>query len=315
MAWALDNWLYIHLQPVPPAHRARRHGSLREETDPNGGQWWSRQDNYGKLWWSTAAARSGPSTSRRPSHLRRVQRPRQLRAGLPGAMARAGRHRRHAGRHEPRAHARSDTESLHVGLRRRDLPRPPPAADMVGDLLFGEPVGRIVRRAKVVVTDGLTQLQNAHPKSEFIRSTDPLFRPVAVHNAPDGTLSSSTCTRASSRTPVHRPGSYLRRKIEQYGSTGSTTGAHLAHHPRERRAGPHASAHVPGDAGELVTHLEHPNGWWRDTAQKLLVLRQDTSVVPALRPWRARRGTSSPGSTRCGRSRGCTRLDAPSCAS
>jgi mono/diheme cytochrome c family protein len=33
---------------------------------------------------------------------------------------------------------------------------------------------------------------------------------------------------------------------------------------------------------QLVAHLSHPNGWWRDTAQQLLVLRQDRSVVPAL---------------------------------
>src|SRR5216110_3002793 len=33
---------------------------------------------------------------------------------------------------------------------------------------------------------------------------------------------------------------------------------------------------------QLVTHLAHPNGWWRDTAQQLLVLKQDKSVVPAL---------------------------------
>jgi mono/diheme cytochrome c family protein len=31
-----------------------------------------------------------------------------------------------------------------------------------------------------------------------------------------------------------------------------------------------------------VEYLAHPNGWWRDTAQKLLVLRQDTSIAPAL---------------------------------
>ena len=35
---------------------------------------------------------------------------------------------------------------------------------------------------------------------------------------------------------------------------------------------------------QLVTHLSHPNGWWRDTAQQLLVLKQDKSVVPALLP-------------------------------
>jgi mono/diheme cytochrome c family protein len=33
---------------------------------------------------------------------------------------------------------------------------------------------------------------------------------------------------------------------------------------------------------QLVAHLAHPNGWWRDTAQRLLVLKQDRSVVPAL---------------------------------
>jgi mono/diheme cytochrome c family protein len=35
-------------------------------------------------------------------------------------------------------------------------------------------------------------------------------------------------------------------------------------------------------AAQLVAHLSHPNGWWRDTAQQLLVLKQDRSVVPAL---------------------------------
>src|SRR5690606_38694737 len=33
---------------------------------------------------------------------------------------------------------------------------------------------------------------------------------------------------------------------------------------------------------QLVAHLSHPNGWWRDNAQRLLVLKQDTSVVPEL---------------------------------
>ena len=35
-------------------------------------------------------------------------------------------------------------------------------------------------------------------------------------------------------------------------------------------------------AAQLVTHLTHPNGWWRDTAQRLLVLKNDKSVVPSL---------------------------------
>ncbi|MGI9239252.1 MAG: discoidin domain-containing protein, partial [Verrucomicrobiales bacterium] len=35
-------------------------------------------------------------------------------------------------------------------------------------------------------------------------------------------------------------------------------------------------------SSELVAHLSHANGWWRDTAQKLLVVRADRSVVPLL---------------------------------
>jgi len=41
---------------------------------------------------------------------------------------------------------------------------------------------------------------------------------------------------------------------------------------------------------QLVAHLAHPNGWWRDTAQKLLILRQDQSVVPALKQMVFREG-------------------------
>src|SRR5262249_42229343 len=35
-------------------------------------------------------------------------------------------------------------------------------------------------------------------------------------------------------------------------------------------------------AAELVRHLSHPNGWWRGTAQRLLVEREDRSAVPLL---------------------------------
>ena len=60
--------------------------------------------------------------------------------------------------------------------------------DLHGDLLFAEPVGRLIRRAKIVKTEGLTQLRNAYPGSEFILGTDPLFRPVNMRTAPDGTV-------------------------------------------------------------------------------------------------------------------------------
>src|SRR4029079_16720658 len=36
-------------------------------------------------------------------------------------------------------------------------------------------------------------------------------------------------------------------------------------------------------ATQLINYLDHPNGWWRDNGQKEIVLRNDQSVVPALK--------------------------------
>ena len=147
------------------------------------------------------------------------------------------------------------------------------------------------------MTDGLTQLRNAYPKSEFIRSTDPLFRPVSITNAPDGTL------LPDGHVHRHHPGRAVRRartrtcgaRSSSTRSTSSTTGAASGASRYEGtapdRARPQMYSETPA---QLVEHLEHPNGWWRDTAQKLLVLQQDKSVVPALQTM-ARTSTQSAG--------------------
>ena len=43
--------------------------------------------------------------------------------------------------------------------------------DLVGDYLHGEVVARSVRRLRPLRTEGLTQLRNVYPRSEFIRSS------------------------------------------------------------------------------------------------------------------------------------------------
>jgi mono/diheme cytochrome c family protein len=181
--------------------------------------------------------------------------------------------------------------------------------DLRGDLLITEPVGRLIRRAEIVKSEGLTQLRNVYPGSEFILSTDPLFRPINITTAPDGALYIADMYHGIiQESNWTRPGSYLRRKIEQYQldkvtSHGRIWRLRFDGLPRvpATPAGPAAQAtpEVPAQPAlpldttrprmleetpaQLVAHLDHANGWWRDTAQQLLVQRQDTSVVPALR--------------------------------
>jgi mono/diheme cytochrome c family protein len=135
-----------------------------------------------------------------------------------------------------------------------------------------------------VVTEGLTQLRNAYLWNEFVKSTDPLFRPVDMATAPDGTLYIADMYRGIIQQATWSgPGTYLRARIEQYALDkvfGHGRIWRLTYDGIERnRTQPRMLNETPA---QLVAHLSHPNGWWRDTAQQLLVLKQDKSVVPAL---------------------------------
>ena len=159
-------------------------------------------------------------------------------------------------------------------------------ADLVGDYLYGEPVARIVRRLRDVGTEGLPQLRQMYQwqYGEFIRSTDPLFRPVDLATAPDGTLYIVDTYRGIIQEGNWtRPGSYLRQKIDQYDLDKNIRKGRiwrLTYEGMDRdTTRPRMNDETPA---QLVARLSHPNGWWRDTAQQLLVLKQDKSVVPAL---------------------------------
>ena len=138
----------------------------------------------------------------------------------------------------------------------------------------------------------MTILHNAYPGNEFIKSLDPYFRPVDITTAPDGTMYITDMYHGIIQVGNFTgPGSYLRAKIEQYDLDK------VIHKGRIWRlvydgVKPDRSDRLRRDrivprmhnetAAQLVRHLSHPNGWWRDTAQQLLVLKQNKSVVPAL---------------------------------
>ena len=275
LTWALDNWLYTTYNPfrlrIAPGGKM-----LREETEPNGGQWWSAQDNYGKIWWVDGGGEIGPVNIQAPIAYGAFNVPDNFEPDFqvpwpaPGGIAdmQGGMRRVRL----PDGTLNHFTAASGVEIYRGD--RLPQDSSAISSSTSRS--ARIVRRAKVVVTDGLTQLQNAYPKSEFVRSTDPLFRPVSISNAPDGTL------YLVGHVHRHHPGRAVRRaRIRTCGrrssstsSTSSTTGAASgASRTRARRRICKQPRMYSETAAQLVEHLEHPNGWWRDTAQKLLVLQ------------------------------------------
>ncbi|MEO8482984.1 MAG: c-type cytochrome [Acidobacteriota bacterium] len=366
--WGLDNWIYSTYNAF--RFRWTPGGIIREATGNNNGQWGLSQDDDGKMWFVCAGCERGPVNYQVPIQYgayRLAPRPANVDVpannfdeyeaqfdivwpivGLSDTQGGMGRVRM------PLGVLNHATATAGPDIVRGD--RVP--ADLKGDLLYAEPVGRLIRRAKIVkpeatvivtkagqtlrgqvvgetqavvqflandvsapVTiqkaditsrttspEGVIQLRNAYPGSEFILSTDPLFRPVNLRTAPDGTVYIADMYRGIIQEAQWTgAGSYLRHKIQQYQLDKITTHGRIwrlrydgAPEVPATPNGPAARA-LPGipaipavaldftkpnmlneTPAQLVAHLTHPNGWWRDNAQRLLVLKQDKSVVPAL---------------------------------
>jgi hypothetical protein len=174
--------------------------------------------------------------------------------------------------------------------------------ELRGDLFFAEPVGRLIRRAKVEQKDGVITLSNPYEKSEFIRSTDPNFRPVNMVTAPDGSLYIVDMYRGIIQEGSWvQPGGHLRGMVEKHGLQNNIGRGRIYRLVRDETKPAKQPRMLEETPAQLVGHLAHANGWWRDTAQKLLVLRGDRSWCQRSPKWCARTKSTSRGCTRFGR--------------
>ncbi len=280
LIWDRDNWLYEAVS----SFRLRLKGTnmIKEPTPSNNGQWGISQDDYGKLWFVNAGGELGPVNFQEPIVYGAFRAKNEPSADFMAVWPLVGLADGEGGKNR----FRPDTRTLNhfsaccgPDIFRGDrLP-----LEVRGDLFFGEPVGRMIRRAKIEVKDGITHLQNPYVQSEFMRSTDPNFRPVNMVTAPDGTLYIVDMYRGIIQEGNWvREGSYLRTVVQKYQldrNIGHGRIWRLRHKDFSLGPQPHMLNETPA---KLVPHLAEANGWWRDTAQKLLVLRGDKSVVPAL---------------------------------
>ena len=80
-----------------------------------------------------------------------------------------------------------------------------------------------------------------------------------------------------------REGSYLREEILRRGLEKNVGKGRIYRLVREGIAPGPLPNFGDSDAKELVEALGHPNGWWRDEAQKLLILRKEANAIPLLK--------------------------------
>ena len=150
-----------------------------------------------------------------------------------------------------------------------------------GNAFTGDVSGNLVHR-DVLTPDGVTFIAHrAERNSEFLASTDMWFRPCNFANAPDGNLYLTDIYREFIETPESIP-EQIKKKMDFWsGSDRGRIYRIVPNHPlRQRDLKPNLGG-MP--AAELVAQLSSTNGWHRQTAQRLLVERQDRAAVPLLK--------------------------------
>jgi putative membrane-bound dehydrogenase-like protein len=158
-----------------------------------------------------------------------------------------------------------------------------------GNAFVCEPLTNLVHGRVLEPDDCTFKARRVESGKEFLASTDPAFRPVNLATGPDGALYVVDMYRELVEHPDFVPPE-LRTKVEfrRWHDRGRIW--------RVRSRGDSSRPQVPrlahAGAEDLVGQLDHPVGWVRDTAQRLLVERQDRGAIPLLE--RALRSGSSP---------------------
>lgn len=279
LIWNIDNWLYTTYS----RHRYRfTNGEVIRQATPHGsGQWGLTHDDVGRIFYSSAGGENPAMDFQRPIIYGQLSLPGEQANNfrevfpvdnIPDTQGGRGRLRQDNTLNRFTA---SCGQSIYRGDR---MP-----GDFSGNLIICEPVGRLIRRAEVLNDDGRIVVKNFYDGTEFIRATDPNFRPINSATGPDGCLYIVDMYRGIIQEGNWvREGSYLRGVVQEYEldrNIGRGRIFRVDHTTTKRGPQPRMLDETPA---QLVAHLAHANGWWRSEAQKLIILHGDRSVVPAL---------------------------------
>lgn len=154
-------------------------------------------------------------------------------------------------------------------------------AEYRGSIFTGEVSANLIHR-DVLTPDGVTfKAARAKEATEFLASEDQWFRPCNFANAPDGNLYFMDVYRLFIETPESIP-EEIKKGMDFYaGDTMGRIYKLTAKSPRTRRDLKPKLGQASVE--ELVRNLENENGWHRNTAQRLIVERQDKSAIPYLK--------------------------------
>ncbi len=282
----LDNWMYSADASV--RHRFRD-GKLLEDPTNSRGQWGMTQDDFGRLFYNYENRPLHADLF--PSAYTLRNKNVDLRRSVMGMNYDVGGSAREVypirvtpgvtlGGNELRDDGTLRTFTIACGpsiYRGDQFPQ-----QYRGASVIPEAAGNLVR-LNYLSSDGVHfSAKNAFDKREWLATTDERFRPVCSRTGPDGAVYICDLYRGIIEHVIFMM-PYLRHQILSRNLDKPLGGGRiyrLVHEDKPLGPPPRMSGET---SVELVTHLSHPNGWWRDTAQRLLVERNAIETTELLR--------------------------------
>ena len=147
-----------------------------------------------------------------------------------------------------------------------------------GNVFVCECAGNLLYRLQLTPDGPTFKAARIDGTKEMVASTDNWFRPVNFINAPDGTLHVLDMYRENIEHPWSIPDD-IHALVDL--ENGRDMGRIWRLTPPDFKV-PAPPRLGKASTAELVATLENRNSWWRETAQRLLVEREDKSAAPLL---------------------------------
>ncbi len=150
-----------------------------------------------------------------------------------------------------------------------------------GNSFTCEPAGNLIHRDVLSPSNATFVAKRAYETQEFLASPDNWFRPVNLEVGPDGALYVCDMYRKTIEHPEYLP--EATRKITDFQSGKDKGRIYRISAVGVPPSGGTPTNFAKANVKELCAELNNPNRWWRMTAHRLLIERQDKSAVSILK--------------------------------